>query len=117
MESVTQESRGRRSRGAFGAEFKRTQIERLVRGQITAAELSRGLGMARLLTQGGETAAASNDVVVPASEYRAALGDQEATPRAMRPKSQSRSSPRRPVRAGSLQRAAGDPPRSSRGSA
>jgi len=26
MESVTQESRGRRSRGAFGAEFKRTQI-------------------------------------------------------------------------------------------
>jgi hypothetical protein len=41
MDTVTEESRGRRSRRAFSAEFKRMQIEPLVRSEVTAAELSR----------------------------------------------------------------------------
>jgi transposase len=64
----------------YSAEFKREQVERVMRGEITAAELSRELGVARsliqrwkyLLTKGGETAVASDDDVVPASALRAA---------------------------------------------
>jgi transposase len=56
----------------YSAEFKREQVERVMRGEITAAELSRELGVARSLTKGGETAVASDDDVVPASALRAA---------------------------------------------
>ena len=64
----------------YHAEFKLEQVERVMRGEITAAELSRELGVARSLiqrwkyrpTKGGETAVASDDDVVPASELRAA---------------------------------------------
>jgi transposase len=64
----------------YHADFKREQIERILRGEVTAAELSRELGVARsliqrwkyLLTKGGETAVASDDDVVPASALRAA---------------------------------------------
>ena len=62
------------------AEFKREQVERILRGEINAAELSRELGVARsliqrwkyLLTKGGETAVANEEEVVPASALRAA---------------------------------------------
>jgi transposase-like protein len=56
----------RETRGPYkrsSAEFKREQVERVLRGEVTAAELSRELGVARsqiqrwkpLLTKGGET--------------------------------------------------------------
>jgi transposase len=64
----------------FSPEFKREQVGRLVRGEATVSELSRELGISRsvlqrwkqLLAQGGETAIAANEDVVPASELRAA---------------------------------------------
>ena len=73
----------RKTRGPYkrySAEFKREQVERVLRGEVTAAELSRELGVARsqiqrwkhLLTRGGETAVASDEDVVPTSELRAA---------------------------------------------
>lgn len=81
MDAVAQDRGDRRTRRSYSPEFKRTQIERLLRGEVTAAELSRELGVARsliqrwkdLLTRGGETAVATNDDVVPAHELRAAL--------------------------------------------
>ena len=73
-------SAGRGPYKRFSAEFKREQVERILRGEVTAAELSRELGIARsqlqrwkqLLTTGGETAVASNEDVVPASALRSA---------------------------------------------
>jgi transposase InsO family protein len=64
----------------YSAEFNREQVERAMRGEITAAELSRELGVARsliqrlkyLLLKDGQKAVASDDDVVPASELRAA---------------------------------------------
>ncbi|MBL8998226.1 MAG: transposase [Gemmatimonadetes bacterium] len=57
-------SEGRRRHRQYPAEFKREQIERILRGEVTAAELSRELGVRRtliqrwmhLVTKGGETA-------------------------------------------------------------
>ena len=77
MEPIARKSDGRR---IYTAEFKRQQIERVVRGELTTSELSRELGVARsllqrgkgLLTAGAETAVAANEDVVPASELRAA---------------------------------------------
>ena len=77
MEHVARGSDGRR---LFTAEFKRAQIDRLLKGEITAAELSRELGVARsliqrwkyLATQGAEAAVGSNGDVVPLAELRAA---------------------------------------------
>jgi transposase len=77
MESVPRGSDGRR---LFSPEFKREQVARLVRGELTISELSRELGISRsvlqrwkqLIAQGGETAVAANEDVVPASELRAA---------------------------------------------
>jgi hypothetical protein len=43
MENVAKGSDGRR---LFTAEFKRAQIDRLLKGEITASELSRELGVA-----------------------------------------------------------------------
>jgi hypothetical protein len=64
----------------FSPEFKREQVARLVRGEVTISELSRELGISRsvpqrwkhLIAQGGESAVAANEDVVPASELRAA---------------------------------------------
>jgi transposase len=83
MGTVAQEPKEREGRPAYrrhSAEFKRQQVERLLRGEVTIAELSRELGIARsliqrwklLLTKGGETAVGSNEDVVPASALRAA---------------------------------------------
>jgi transposase len=77
MDTVARGSDGRR---LFTAEFKRTQIDRLLRGEVTASELSRELGVARslilrwkfLATKGAETAVGSNESVVPLGELRAA---------------------------------------------
>ena len=78
MESVAKGSDGRR---LYTAEFKRSQIDRILKGEITAAELSRELGVARsliqrwkhLATKGAEAAVGSNGEVVPVGELRAAL--------------------------------------------
>ena len=77
MESVPRGSDGRR---LFSPEFKREQVARLVRDEVTISELSRELGISRsvlqrwkqLIAQGGETAVAANEDVVPASELRTA---------------------------------------------
>ncbi len=79
MENVAKGSDGRR---LFTAEFKRTQIDRILKGEITAAELSRELGVARtliqrwkyLVTKGAEAAVGSNGEVVAVAELRAAQG-------------------------------------------
>lgn len=72
--------RGSDGRRLFTAEFKREQIDRVLRGEISAAELSRELGIARslvqkwkfLATKGAETAVGSNGAVVPVGELRVA---------------------------------------------
>jgi transposase len=77
MESISRGSDGRR---LFTAEFKRQQIDRLLKGEVTAAELSRELGIGRsliqkwkyLATKGAEAAVGSNGEVVPVGELRAA---------------------------------------------
>ena len=77
MESIARGTDGRR---LFTAEFKRQQIDRLLRGELTVAELSRELGISRSLiqrwkrlsTRGAETAVQANEAVVPASELKAA---------------------------------------------
>ena len=73
-------ARGSDGRRLFTAEFKREQIDRLLRGEVTASELSRELGIARslvqrwkyLATKGAEAAVSSNDEVVPVSALREA---------------------------------------------
>jgi len=80
MGAMAQERESRGPYKRYSAEFKREQVERVLRGELTAAELSRELGIARsqiqrwkhLLTKGGETAVASDEDVVPASARRAA---------------------------------------------
>src|SRR2546425_4181470 len=77
MEQIPRGSDGRR---LFTAEFKREQIDRVLRGEVTVAELSRELGITRsliqrwkhLATKGAETAVGSNGEVVPVAELRAA---------------------------------------------
>ena len=77
MERVAKGSDGRR---LFTAEFKRAQIDRILKGEITASELSRELGVARsliqrwkhLATRGAEAAVGSNGEVVPVADLRAA---------------------------------------------
>ena len=72
--------RGSDGRRRFSPEFKREQVGRLVRGEVTVAELSREFAISeslvrrwkQLLVKGGETAVAANEDVVPASELRAA---------------------------------------------
>jgi transposase len=72
--------RGSDGRRRFSPEFKREQVGRVVRGEITMAELSRELAVSHslvrqwkaLIEHGGWTAVAANEDVVPASELRAA---------------------------------------------
>lgn len=77
MEPIARKSDGRR---IFTPEFKRQQVERVLRGELTISELGRELGISRnllarwktLVTAGAETAVEANEDVVPASELRAA---------------------------------------------
>jgi transposase len=67
-------------RRIFTAAFKREQIARVLRGELTLAQLSRKLGIARgllqrwkrLMTQGVGTEVAARAVVLPATELQAA---------------------------------------------
>jgi transposase len=76
MPRIARKSDGRR---IFTAEFKREQIGRVLRGELTLAELSRKLGIARsllqrwkrLMTQGSQTAA-THAIVVPAAALQLA---------------------------------------------
>ena len=80
MEKQGAQRRGSDGRRLFNAEFKRDQIARVVRKELTFAELSRELGIDQSvvrrwqhLAEGGSRAAvAANEAVVPASELRAA---------------------------------------------
>jgi transposase len=78
MGGIPRKSDGRR---VYTPEFKREQIERVLRGELTLSELSRELDISRgllqrwkaLLTCGAEAAVKANEEVVPASELKAAL--------------------------------------------
>lgn len=77
MESIARKADGRR---IFSADFKKEQIGRVQRGEVTAAELSRELGLQRtqvwrwlrLAQEASSTAVQANEPVVPASQLRAA---------------------------------------------
>ena len=77
MVRIARKSEGRR---IFTAEFEREHIGRVLRGELTLAELSRRSGIARgplqlgkrLMTQGSETAVAAHAIVVRAAELQAA---------------------------------------------
>lgn len=77
METPRRGSDGRRY---FTAEFKREQLGRVARKELTFAELSRELNVDQsvlrrwehLVDRGSRTAVAANEEVVPASELRAA---------------------------------------------
>ena len=72
--------RGTDGRRIFSPEFKREQISRVLRKELTLAELSRELHVEQsvvrrwkhLAERGSTTAVAANEEVVPASELRAA---------------------------------------------
>jgi transposase len=75
MARIARKSDGRR---IFTDEFKREQIGRVLRGQLTLAELSRKLGIARsllqrwkrLMPQGAAIADGARGRVTPARELR-----------------------------------------------
>jgi transposase len=64
----------------FTAEFKREQVSRVLRGEVTVAELSRELEVSpsvvrrwkQLMADGGQTAVAAGGEVVPASKLKEA---------------------------------------------
>ena len=72
--------RGADGRRHFSPEFKREQIGRVIRQELTLADLSRELDVQpavirrwkHLVDRGSTAAIAANDDVVPASELRAA---------------------------------------------
>ncbi|HET7585462.1 MAG TPA: transposase [Gemmatimonadaceae bacterium] len=72
--------RGSDGRRYFSPEFKREQISRVIRQEVTLAELSRELDVQpsvirrwkHLVDRGSTAAVAANEDVVPASELRAA---------------------------------------------
>jgi transposase-like protein len=76
MATIARKSDGRR---IFTDEYKRAQIDRVWRGELTLAQLSRKLGIARSLLQRWkrfipprlEVAGAGKGRVIPASEVRA----------------------------------------------
>jgi transposase len=78
METHARASDGRRR---FTAEFKREQMSRVIRGEVTLAELSREIDVSpsvvrrwkHLVDRGSQTAVAANEEVVPASLLREAL--------------------------------------------
>jgi transposase len=72
--------RGSDGRRLFSADFKRDQLGRLMRQEVTVAELSRELGIDQsvlrrwqsLSERGGAAAVAANEEVVPAAALKAA---------------------------------------------
>ena len=50
MGTMAQESGERKGYRRYSAEFKREQVERVVRGELTIAELSRELGISKAAT-------------------------------------------------------------------
>lgn len=72
--------RGSDGRRRFSTEFKREQIERVLKGSITLSELSRELSVSpsvvrrwkHLAERGSETAMSANEEVVPIRELKAA---------------------------------------------
>jgi transposase len=72
--------RGSDGRRLFTAEFKREQVARVLRKELTFAELSRELGISLsvvrrwqlLMDRGSRAAVTANEDVVPLSELRAA---------------------------------------------
>lgn len=72
--------RGLDGRRIFTADFKREQIERVLRGSISLSELSRELSVSpsvvrrwkHLSERGSETAMQANEEVVPARELKVA---------------------------------------------
>lgn len=76
MAHISRKSDGRR---IFSAEYKREQIGRVHRGELTLAELSRKLGIARsllqrwkrLIPEGAAITGAARGRVTPARELRA----------------------------------------------
>ena len=73
METVARGTDGRR---LFTAEFKRQQVDRLMRGEVTASELSRELGVARALIQKWKYLATERRGLIPITTPVAA-GDLE----------------------------------------
>src|SRR3990170_980211 len=77
METQGRASDGRRR---LTAEFKREQISRVIRGEVTLSELSREIAVSptvvrrwkHLVERGSQTAVAANEEVVPASLLREA---------------------------------------------
>lgn len=77
---MEKQRRGSDGRRLFSVEFKRDQIARVIRKEVTFAELSRELGIDQsvvrrwqhLIDGGSRSAVAANGEVVPASELRAA---------------------------------------------
>ena len=77
MARIARKSDGRR---IFTAEFKREQIGRVLSGELTLAELSRKLGIARgllqrwkrIMIQGAEAAATARAAMVPVTALQAA---------------------------------------------
>ncbi len=77
MEAVRRGINGKR---LFTPDFKREQVGRVIRGEVTAAELGRELGIApalvrrwkHLLESGATMAVSANEDLVPVSELRSA---------------------------------------------
>ena len=77
MDAIPRKADGRR---IFSAEFKREQVGRVQRGELSAAELSRELDVQRtvvarwlrLASEGSATAVQANERLVPESALRAA---------------------------------------------
>ena len=75
-------ARGSDGRRLFTPEFKKVQIGRVLRGEITHSELCRELDIKssvvskwrRLVEQGSQVAVSANEDVVPASQLREAQG-------------------------------------------
>lgn len=75
-------SRGSDGRRLFSAEFKRSQIARVIGGEVTQAELCRELDVEssvvrkwrHLVEQGSQVAVSANGDVVPAIQLREAQG-------------------------------------------
>jgi transposase len=80
MEKSETIRRGSDGRRLFSTQFKREQLARIERKELTVAELSRELGIGpglvrrwqALMDRGGQAAVEANGEVVPASELRAA---------------------------------------------
>lgn len=77
---MAQHARKADGRRVYSPQFKREQLARVERGELTLAELSRELEISRSLLQrwkhlaheAADTAVGANDRVVPAGELRAA---------------------------------------------